>query len=153
MDPSNVDHQRLAEMLQIATGIENRSISDRSFDTVSNAMRTCHLQVEYQEDLSKLSGRAKLPWYTSLDNALCDSRVRWPATSLEEGQFGKLTKNAAEILSMAGHLQVSLSTYLPEKPISIEVHLEVIHPNGVVRREARNLSKGFYPYICIYRQV
>ncbi|THH08427.1 hypothetical protein EW145_g2714 [Phellinidium pouzarii] len=105
MNPDDMNHQRLAALLETSTGIGNRPISERSYEGAIEALQMSHLQIVHEEDLSTRSGRAVIPWYACLDLAFSDPRIRWSSSIGGQGAFGGLTKSAAVIMSQAGHLK------------------------------------------------
>lgn len=48
-----------------------------------------------------------VPWYSVIDLALSNGRTEWASVSGRLGALGNLTKEAATIMSEAGHLQTS----------------------------------------------
>ena len=59
------------------------------------------------DDLAMTQNRASVPWYSIIDTALSNGRTRWADGSGRQGALGSLTKEAATVMSEAGHLQVS----------------------------------------------
>lgn len=110
LNPHDVDHCRLAELIEASTQIGHRPVAERSFSCAVSALESSRLQIICQEDLASRGGVAYIPWYSFLDSAVRNSAILWPLQIGGDGVFGGLTKNAAVVLSQAGHLQVCLKS-------------------------------------------
>lgn len=106
LNPHDVDHCRLAELIEASTQIGHRPVAERSFSCAVSALESSRLQIICQEDLASRGGVAYIPWYSFLDSAVRNSAILWPLQIGGDGVFGGLTKNAAVVLSQAGHLQL-----------------------------------------------
>ena len=109
MDPTDLDHIRLAELFDEQTRIGARDIAARSVASAARAFNdTGLLKLAYSEDLA--NRRSALAWYSPLESALAQSGTVWKSevdTDAAGGVFGDLTRNAAVFLAEAGRLKVS----------------------------------------------
>jgi hypothetical protein len=60
----------------------------------------------YYDDLSRSVSKASIPWYHVIDQALSDGRTAWGDGYGKAGTLGYLTREAAMVVSEAGHIEV-----------------------------------------------
>ena len=133
LNPHDVDHCRLAELIEASTQIGHRPVAERSFSCAVSALESSRLQIICQEDLASRGGVAYIPWYSFLDSAVRNSAILWPLQIGGDGVFGGLTKNAAGVVASrasAGMFKITLNC-----DISSLTPLSAIHTYGNVRCE------------------
>lgn len=117
MDSRNPDHIRLATLLEEYIAMPHLPISERKQDYICDALRSARFEVEVDDlagsERGLCSSRAMVPWYETLEAAVKDPHTVW-ASHLNDryGRFGKITRNAAELLIEAGKLRVCPFTRL-----------------------------------------
>lgn len=104
----NIDHLRMAELFEISCGMGAGSSADRTVPAMLTALQAAKFSDVQYDDLAAINNRASVPWYSLLDAALSSGRTRWADNSgCDSGALAHLTREAAALLSEAGHLQVS----------------------------------------------
>ncbi|KAJ7745435.1 hypothetical protein DFH07DRAFT_776743 [Mycena maculata] len=110
IDPLDLNHRRLVDLLEDQTQIGHRSIPERTSDEAGKAIQeTGILCLVHVEDLAHR--RSTLDWYLPLDLALAKSSTRWASDTDSEGSFGDLTRNGAVLISQAGRLKILLAPH------------------------------------------
>lgn len=102
-----MDHRRLAELFEVSCGLGAGSSADRTAPATLAALQAAKFFDVQYDDLATVNSRASVPWYSLLDTALSNGCTRWADNSGDAGALGPLTREAAALLSEAGHLQVS----------------------------------------------
>jgi len=105
-NPLDSDHVRLAELLEFSSGLGSRSSVDRTATAIATALRGANLSDVQYDDIANISSSASIPWYQVLDTALSSARTPWSDDSGNPGALGSLTKQAATVISQAGHLKL-----------------------------------------------
>ncbi|KAK6996782.1 hypothetical protein R3P38DRAFT_1959639 [Favolaschia claudopus] len=111
MNSLDADHCRLAYLLEEQTHIGHRMVSQRSSEGAVESIHNSGLfRAVYTEDLA--NRHSALPWYTPLDLAIGSASTPWTSESVGEGIFGDLTRNAAVVISQAGHMKLFSPMFL-----------------------------------------
>lgn len=115
-DQRNIDHCRLASLLEFATAISPREPEGRTVDTAIRALSDNDFRLLTYEDLSER--RDRVPWYQHMEKALSDPHALWSSDGFDEGYvFGGISRAAAEVIVEAGKrkLFTPMALFVAEK--------------------------------------
>ena len=104
-DPSNIDHCRLSESIQISSGISNRPPEERTIQAACTAFSKLGMSVLHCEDLASHNDR--IPWYSPIERAVADPHISWSTMDDELCPlFGGMSRDTAALLLQAAKWQV-----------------------------------------------
>ncbi|KAI0092361.1 sterol 24-C-methyltransferase [Irpex rosettiformis] len=105
-NPQDLDHLRLAELLEARCGMGSSSSTERTVSAMIAALQSARLSNVQYDDLGMVHNGASVPWYSVIDIALASSHTRWADSSGIPGALGYLTKEGATVMSEAGRLRL-----------------------------------------------
>ncbi|KAJ3551400.1 hypothetical protein NM688_g4724 [Phlebia brevispora] len=98
-DTNNIDHLRLAELIESTAGLPHRAPRDRSINTACDALQNAGMTVMLCEDLGAKTDR--ISWFAPLEKALSDSRLLWSDGETISPIFGGMTRITASAIVQA----------------------------------------------------
>jgi len=110
LNPRNIEHQQLTEVIESSTMIGRRQPFQRSMECATRSLSQAHFHVLECLDRAGnyiVTPKNTIEWYAPLEVAIGDSRTRWSIAGQPSRAFGGLSKEAATALVYAGQHKVT----------------------------------------------